>query len=133
MRRFVLPLVAAAVIVGMAVPARAATVVTAPGGFLAGFVPPVVVVAEGEGITYVNGDIAPHNFVAADAFVPKKEAKKTPWCSSYDKGKCPLFWSQTISAGATTEVEGLERVVSGQQYGFLCTVHPNMNGTLIVR
>ena len=131
-RAFVL-LCACALLVAIAAPAPAATVVTAPGGFVAGFLPPIVVVAEGEGITYTNGDIAPHNFVASDAFVPKKEAKKTPWCSSYDKGKCPLFWSQTISTGASTEVEGLERIVAGDQYGFLCTVHPNMNGTLIVR
>ena len=133
MRRFLVSLFSLSLIVGAAAPAPAATVVTGPGGFVAGFLPPVVVVAEGEGISYTNGDIAPHNFVASDAFVPKKAARKTPWCSSYDKGKCPLFWSQTISTGAATEVEGLERIVAGSQYGFLCTLHPNMNGTLIVR
>ena len=114
-------------------PAGAAQVATAPGGFLAGWIPPVVVIAEGEGITYSNADIAPHNFIAVDAVLPRKAAKKAKWCSAYDKGKCPLFWSPTIGTGETTEVLGLSRVKSGEQYGFFCSVHPNMQGTLIVQ
>ena len=120
-------------VVGPIAPAGAAEVVTGPGGFVAGFVPPVVVIAEGEGIKYTNADIAPHNFVAADAFLPKKAAKKAKWCSSYDAGKCPLFWSLTIGTGESTEVLGLETLSAGDQYAFLCTLHPNMKGTLVVR
>jgi plastocyanin len=113
--------------------ASAAVALSGPGGFAAGYVTPVVVIAPGEAITYANADIAPHNFVASDAYVPKKAAKKAKWCSGFDRGKCPLFWSETITAGATTEVEGLDAVVSGKQYGFYCSLHPNMKGTLIVR
>lgn len=122
-----------AALLAPALPARAAVVATAPGGFVAGFLPPVVVIEEGEGITYTNADIAPHDLVADGHFLGKKAARKTRWCSGFDKGKCPLFWSPKIGAGESTEVEGLERVRSGEQYGFLCTVHPNMQGTLIVR
>lgn len=132
MRKLVLPLAFCLVLAG-ALPARAAVAVTGPGGFVAGFVPPVVVVAPGEGITYANADIAPHNFVAYDAFLAKKQAKKTKWCSGFDAGKCPVFWSQTIGAGQTTEVLGLENVESGKTYGFYCSLHPGMKGTLIVR
>ena len=105
----------------------------APGGFQSGYLPPVVVVAPGENLDYSNFDVASHNVVAADAYVPKKKAKKVKWCSGFDKGKCPLFWSPAIGVGETTSVLGLERVKSGTQYGFLCTLHPNMKGTLVVR
>ena len=114
-------------------PASAAEVATAPGGFVAGFVPPVVVIAEGEAINYTNADVAQHNFVADEAFLPKKAAKKAKWCSGFDSGKCPLFWSPTIGTGESTEVLGLERLAAGDQFGFLCTLHPNMKGTLVVR
>ena len=113
--------------------AQAAVAVTGPGGFVAGFLPPIVVVAPGEGITYANADIAPHNFIAQDSFMTKKQAKKGKWCSGYDKGKCPLFWSETISVGKTTEVLGLENLKSGETHAFYCSLHPGMKGTLIVR
>ena len=133
MRRLLVLLGACSIVVAFAVPAGAAFVATAPGGFVTGFVPPVVVVAEGEGITYSNADIGRHDFVAADAYIPKKAAKKVRWCSGFDVGKCPLFWSEAISTGESTEVLGLERVESGQDYGFFCSLHPNMRGTLVVR
>lgn len=132
MRKLVLPL-SLCLVLFVPGSARAAATVTGPGGFLAGFVPPVVVVAPGEGITYMNADIAPHNFIADGHFLKKKQAKKAKWCSGYDKGKCPLFWSPTITLGSSTEVLGLEYVQSGESYGFYCSIHPGMKGTLIVR
>lgn len=133
MRRALLTSVLTLFLLGSAAPAHAAVAFTGPGSFVGGFLPPVVVIAEGEGITYANSDVAPHNFVAEDAFVPRKAAKKSRWCSSFDPGKCPLFWSPTITTGETTEVEGLAAVKAGDQYAFFCTLHPNMKGTLIVR
>lgn len=133
MRKALCLVAAAAIVFAGAAPANAAVAVTGPGGFLAGFVPPVVVIAPGEAITYVNADIAPHDFVAYDAYMTRKQAKKAPWCSGFDRGKCPLFWSQTITAGQSTEVLGTENVVSGKQYTFYCSRHPGMKGTLIVR
>ncbi len=126
-------LVAAVVLVLAAPAASAGVAASGPGGFAAGFATPVVVIAEGEGITYANADIAPHNVVADGLFLSKKAAKKARWCSAFDKGTCPLFWSPTITAGETTEVEGLEVLESGNQYPFLCTLHPGMKGTVIVR
>lgn len=119
--------------IATAVPAQAAVAVTAPGGFLAGFLPPVVVIEEGEGVTYANADVAQHDFVADGHHLKKRAARRTKWCSGYDKGMCPLFWSPKIGAGESTEVEGLQRLRSGDEYDFHCTVHPNMTGTLIVR
>ncbi|HVF52237.1 MAG TPA: plastocyanin/azurin family copper-binding protein [Actinomycetota bacterium] len=133
MRRSLVFLVAAAFLVAPAAPAQAAVALTGPGGFAAGYLTPVVVAMQGEAITYVNGDIAPHNFVALDDFLPHKLAKKTDWCSAYDKGKCPLFWSDKIGAGQMTDVLGVENLEAGGQYAFFCTVHPNMKGTLIIQ
>ncbi len=133
MRRLSTVTAALLVVLAIVTPASAAEVATAPGGFLAGFLPPVVVIAEDEGITYTNADIAPHNFVADNAFLSKKAAKKAKWCSSFDKGRCPLFWSPTIATGESTAVSGLEALASGDQFQFLCTLHPNMKGTLVVR
>lgn len=133
MRARVLTALVAAFVLGGATPATAAVALTGPGGFLAGYIPPVVVTAPGEAITYINADIAPHNFVAFGSYLPKKKAKKAEWCSAYDKGKCPLFWSPQIGVGQTTEVSGVEYLKSGDQHEFYCTLHPNMKGTLIVR
>ncbi|HJR45608.1 MAG TPA: plastocyanin/azurin family copper-binding protein [Actinomycetota bacterium] len=125
--------VAALVVLLVGAPAaQAAPAVTGPAAFVSGYATPVVVIAEGEDITYYNFDIAPHDFVAREDFLSKKAARKAKWCSAFD-GKCPMFWSQRVGVGQSTEVLGLEAVKSGEQYAFYCTVHPNMTGTLIVR
>ena len=133
MRRLVVGLLAASLVAVFAGPAHAAVAAAGPGGFAAGFATPVVVVAPGEALTFANADVAPHNVTAVDAFLSKKDAKKSKWCTAFDKGKCPLFWSPTITAGEQTSVEGLDKLVSGKQYTFICTLHPNMKGTLIAR
>lgn len=114
-------------------PAHAATAAAVPGSYMAGFATPVVVAAQGEAIDFLNTDVAPHNFVADGIFLPKKAAKKTEWCSGYTPKTCPLFWSPTITSGETTTVEGIERLTSGSQYAFLCSLHPSMKGTLVIR
>jgi plastocyanin len=133
MRQMIVAVLAASLVAAGAAPAHAAVAAAGPGGFAAGFATPVVVVAKGEDLTFVNGDVAPHNVTAVDAFLSKKDAKKTKWCSGFDKGKCPLFWSQTITAGQQTPVEGLDRIEAGKQYAFICTLHPGMKGTLVAR
>jgi plastocyanin len=133
-RSHVVALAAAAVlVVAVPGPAHAAVAAAAPGGFLAGFATPVVVAAQGEAITFANADVAPHNFVADGVYLPKKEAKKARWCSAYTPKNCPLFWSATVAAGETADVEGVERLEAGKQYPFFCSVHPGMKGTLVIR
>jgi plastocyanin len=130
--RSVAPL-AAALVVLAAAPAGAATALAGPGGFAAGFATPVVVSAPGETITFINADVSPHDFVADGIFLPRKAAKKAKWCSAFRKGTCPLFWTPTITAGESTDVLGVERLESGEQYPFFCSRHPGMKGTLVVR
>lgn len=112
-------------------PAKAVIAAAGPGGFAAGFATPLVIAPMATGVTFVNGDIQPHNVIANEDFLSKKAAKKSPWCKSYAKRKCPVFWSETVAVGETTPVLGLENLTSGQQYSFFCSIHPGMTGTLI--
>ncbi|HMC43483.1 MAG TPA: plastocyanin/azurin family copper-binding protein [Acidimicrobiales bacterium] len=141
------PIVALAVVAGLLpfaamVSAHAAvavppTVVAGPGAFLAGYATPTVVAQPSAALTFSNADIAPHNVVALDPAAPVPTdlyGPDTPACAAagYAVGKCPLFWSATISAGQTG-VNGTENVAAGKSYSFYCTVHPfSMRGTLIV-
>lgn len=116
-----------------AAPAHAAIAAAGPGGFAAGFATPVVVAAQGEAITFANADVAPHNFVADDVYLSKKQSKTARWCSAFTSKTCPLFWSATVSAGEQADVEGIEYLEAGQQYPFFCSLHPGMKGTLVIR
>jgi plastocyanin len=124
---------AVALVLGLAAPSSAVVAASGPGGFIAGFATPVVVVEKGGTLTFYNADVPQHDFVALGAYVPKKFQKKTKWCSGFRRGKCPLFWSPKIGVGQSTKVLGLNRVKPGSQYTFFCSVHPGMKGTLIVR
>lgn len=125
-------LAGAGLVVGaIAAPAGAVIAVAGPGGFAAGFATPVTAAPVGGPLTFVNGDIQPHNVIAFEDFLPKKVAKKTPWCKNYSLKKCPIFWSSTAALGETAEVLGLENTESGAQYVFFCSIHPAMKGTLV--
>ncbi len=115
----------------IASPAGAVAAVAVPGSFASTYATPVVVTNVGGPLTFVNGDVAAHDVTALEHFLPKKT--KESWCKEFPKGKCPLFWSETIDGGQTTNVQGLANLQSGQQYRFFCSVHPAMTGTLIVR
>jgi plastocyanin len=45
----------------------------------------------------------------------------------------PLFRSKLIGLGESAPIEGLDKVEPGKQYGFFCSVHPGMRGTLAVQ
>lgn len=66
--------------------------------------------------------VAPHNVVAVGAYGPTTQS----WCTQTQKktNTCPLFWSETVSAGTSTPVLGVEHLKSGKAYDFVCTVHP---------
>lgn len=123
--------IASLIVVATPAPADAIVVFSGPGGFIVGYTPPVAVTPVGGPLEYINGDIQPHNVIAYEDFLPKKAAKKTPWCKGYGPTKCPIFWSRTVPLGGTTTVEGLDNLTSGSQYVFFCSVHPGMKGTLV--
>lgn len=117
MRRIIV-VVAVAVIAAMSLPARAAvnTVVAGPGGFIAGYATPrlVVVKAAGDAL-FVNGDFASHDVV-----------------SRAKNGNVPKFQSDLINFGDSATIEGTSQLPPGD-YLFYCTIHPDaMEGTLTV-
>ena len=113
--------------------AHAVIAAAVPQSFQLGFATPVVVAPVGGPVTFVNTDTIPHNIQADGVFLPKKKAKKTDWCNLFPKKECPIFYSDAIGQGQTVDVQGLENTESGKQYPFMCLLHPNMKGTLVVQ
>jgi len=74
-----------------------------------------VTMAQGERLTFANRDVASHD-VTSKAGGPD--------------GK-PLFGTPAIGTGGTAPVEGSQYLSAGT-YGFFCSIHPNMEGTLTV-
>lgn len=72
---------------------------------------PQVTVDQGEPLFFRNSDIAAHD-VTHDA-------------------EEPLFRSELVGQGESSFVEGSQYLVTGT-YAFLCSVHPDMKGTLTV-
>lgn len=105
-----------------------------------GYATPVIVVEKGEEeVTFTNLDLERHDVVQdveTDGFGSKK---KLPWCKKkghaheHGHGDCPIFWSELIGLGDTTQILGLDNVKSGEVYSFFCTIHHGMKGKLIVR
>ncbi len=92
-------------------------IVAGPGAVYTTYATPVMTARKGGDLSFVNLD-APQHDVTAD--------KKGP------DGK-PLFQSELAGIGEVAPIKGLDRVQSGQSYGFFCSLHPGMRGTLIVR
>jgi len=95
---------------------------------------------------HFNLDTAWHDVVALDAPRPMDSA---PWCVHFlpdpDTGAstCPLFWTPLIAPGGSdpqgvaarkhdTQVQGLQDAQVGSTYRFICSIHPNMVGTIEV-
>lgn len=114
-----------------ATPATAVVAVSGPVAEETGYITPVLVVPQGQPLTFVNADPASynHNLVADENFFPR--GKNTAhWCAGYPATRCPVFWSDIISLGVTP-VEGVPALKPGE-YHFVCTLHALMVGTLIV-
>lgn len=79
------------------------------------FVPDETTLAEGSTLEFTNLDVAPHNVIAL---------RNGP------DGK-PAFRTETITAGTTVAVEGLDKLKAGV-YDYTCTLHPEMLGTVYV-
>jgi plastocyanin len=92
-------------------------IVTAPGATSTGYATPVMATQVGGPVSYVNLDPVQHD-VTSDAKAPDGQ---------------PLFKSKVSGLGEVSPVQGLDRVQSGQTYGFYCSIHPGMRGTLVVR
>jgi len=107
--------------------AAVTAVVSGPGNSgTSTYTTPVAVLAKGAPMNFVNVDVEIHNVVASTA---QGSRSGRPWCPA--TGFCPLFWSEVIGAG-TTPILGLANASQGSTFEFLCVIHPNMRGTIIV-
>ncbi|HVL89624.1 MAG TPA: hypothetical protein VM841_05240 [Actinomycetota bacterium] len=109
--------------------------VSGPGGAFTTYTVPLIVITQGDTITYRNIDIAAHD-VRATVFGPDRA-----WCMqfpfNFPSGKCPLFTSRLIGLSGTSPVYGIPDLVvppseTAKTYEFFCSIHPNMKGTLVV-
>ena len=93
------------------------TIVAGPGATSTGYATPVASTQVGGPLSFVNLDPVQHD-VTAEMRGPDGR---------------PLFASKLSGIGEVAPVEGLDKVQSGQSYAFLCSIHPGMRGTLVVR
>jgi hypothetical protein len=102
--------------------------VSGPAEQFRGYTIPVLVLPQGTTGTYLNLDIALHNFQSDGVFGPDRA-----WCAAaeFPAGKCPLFWSVDVGATAQKPIYGLEDAAPGT-YTFKCAHHPAQKGTLVI-
>jgi outer membrane protein assembly factor BamB len=93
------------------------SIVSGPGAASTGYATPAMISFAGSKVSYTNLDNVLHDVTATD---------KSP------DGR-PLFQSKLIGLGESAAVDGTEKLESGKSYGFYCSIHPGMKGTLAVQ
>jgi outer membrane protein assembly factor BamB/plastocyanin len=98
-------------------PGAGGQVISGPGAANYGYLTPVATTTVGGALSYTNEDVSRHDVVADDKGADGQ----------------PLFHSELAALNETVPVTGTDRLQSGQQYTFHCSIHPGMHGTLIVQ
>ena len=94
-----------------------AAIVAAPGSAQTTYATPVMLTQVGGPLSFVNLDAVQHDVVAEETL---------------PNGR-PLFSTPLISLGESAPVDGLENVKAGTTYGFYCSIHRGMRGSLVVQ
>lgn len=79
------------------------------------YLPPSLSVAQGDTLTHVNADVAPHDVMAVET----------------GPDNLPIFYGDVVGTGGQSDVRGVSSLAPGD-YGYYCSVHPTMTGTLTV-
>jgi outer membrane protein assembly factor BamB len=93
------------------------SIVSGPGAASTGYATPAMISFAGSKVSYTNLDNVLHDVTAADKGADGR----------------PLFQSKLIGLGESTPVDGTEKLEAGKTYGFYCSIHPGMKGTLSVQ
>jgi hypothetical protein len=139
--------IAAAVLAGASMPARAAStaIVAGPGSTStgSGYTTQVVVTQAGDPLRLINADL----FGLHDARSVVAGSDDASWCGPLDpakpegpanprryaRGACPLFFADlAVPLGGTSPVLGTDRLEQGRSYAFTCEITAGMRGLLIV-
>ena len=107
------PVLVALLLLLSAAPASAQETIYAGPPFM--YFTPEVTIDAGGTVDFTNLDVIGHDVMATD---PGPDGK--PW-----------FRSEIVSAGGSSPVAGVEKL-GGGTYGFVCSIHPSMTGTLTV-
>jgi plastocyanin len=92
-------------------------IIAGPGSTYTTYATPTMVMHQGGAVTFINADFQQHDVVADE-----------------ENGEgVPLFSTPVIGAGQYEPVDGAEKLEAGRSYGFYCSIHPGMRGTLTVR
>ena len=137
-------------LLGSTLPASAADLVwvSGPGGPFVGYTLPVLVAAQGDNVTYINLDPFEHDVHACpnpnscDPRNLQPAGQEASWCTEPirpgeeppfpDPGTCPLFWTPLIGIGGQEPIYGMDLIAPGESYTFFCSIHANMDATLVV-
>ncbi len=92
-----------------------------------GFATPTVVTLAGQALTFANGDTTGHDITSK-----LTKPKKLKFGGKYYTIQVPLFRSESVPAGSTGPVVGVEGLKPGT-YAFYCSLHTGMTGSLIVQ
>lgn len=105
--------------------------VTGPAGPFIGYTVPFIVASQGDAINFINLDAFEHDVVS----YRKQPGLGAPWCAEagfVTAGSCPVIWTPLIGITGQTPVLGMDLVQPGENYEFFCSIHANMEGTLVV-
>ena len=130
-RRAALALAGGALLVAasgaQAAPPVPSLAVAGPQAPTVGFATQTVVMVTGQGLTFANGDTTGHDITSK-----LTKPMKLKFGKKYYTIQVPLFRSESLSAGATGPVVGVESLKPGT-YQFYCSLHTSMTGSLIVQ
>jgi plastocyanin len=92
-----------------------------------GFTTQTVLTVTGQALTFANADTTGHDITSK-----LTKPKKLKFGKKYYTIQVPLFRSESVPAGSTGPVVGVENLKPGT-YQFFCSLHTSMTGSLIVQ
>jgi plastocyanin len=110
-----------------AAPPVPSVAVAGPQAPTVGFATPTVITLAGQALTLANGDTTGHDITST-----LTKPKKLKFGKKYYTIQVPLFRSESVPAGATGPVVGVEGLKPGT-YAFYCSLHTGMTGSLTVQ
>ena len=101
--------------------------IAGPQGATVGFATPSVLTVTGQALTLANADATGHDITSK-----LTKPKKLKFGKKYYTIQVPLFRSESVPAGSTGPVVGVEGLKPGT-YAFFCSLHTGMTGSLVVQ